>query len=310
MPNGQLSDDYPSQYTSSSHNHTPSDASQHSGKLNDSRGQLSAGQLSNNSGDDIGLGEKSATKSRATRNSLDAKPSNSTASSKPRKSYKLQRQMLHQKSKTSTSSSDLYKEGALEESDRRNGDERLPKGEESEVLENGDVPKVHAENCALNSHSHSMDDNQEHNWSYTSSGGLSRNIHSHSNSFDGVKSTVGHTSSLPRTLQFVSVTTSTPPDGESTERMVTTEEGEQCREIDIGAVILKSQKSQGGFMASQDHTHTHSVDNNLSESKGHPMARFVSVDIDRRMLIFSIHAVWKAVGLLRTLTSTFLSFYI
>ena len=279
MSNGQLSDDYPSHYTSSSHNHTPSDASQHSGKLNDSRGQLSAGQLSNNSVDDIGLGEKPATKIYGTRNgttSDSVKPSSSsTSTSKPRKSYKLQRELLHKKSKTSISSSDLYMGGVYEEVDGRNGDQRFCKGDEPELLVNGDAPKVIKERSS-NVHSHSMDeDNQDQNRSYNSSG-HSRNIHSHSNSFDGTKGAAAHTSSLPMSLQFVSVTTSAPADDESTERLVTTDEGEQYREIDIGAAIAKSQGG-GLSMASQDHTHNHSFDNSLSETKGRPLARYVSI---------------------------------
>ncbi len=253
LSNGQLSDDWSSPCTGSSHNHTPSDASQHSSKLNDSRGQLSTGQLSLNSIDEsravTGGEEFGASGSHTYRNggsSVDIRYTGTTANSKPRRSYQSQRQKLHQsRTKASSSNLELHTAGT------------------TELVGGRGVVQEAEEGSVVVAHSHSVDDeNGVQNVN-------TRTLHSHSSSFDEAsKTSVSHTSSLPVPYQFV-----TSPSSDSTERLVTTEEGEQYREIDIGAAIRKSQPGYGLGGASQGHIH--SVDDQLNDSKGRPLMRYV-----------------------------------
>lgn len=116
--NGQLPEDWHSHYTSSSsHEPTPSDTSQLSGKLNDSRGHLSGGQLSGQSGDELrtsGDGMTSSNHAAASpastsQNSSNLKRSTSTNSNSGKRAvrgYKSQRALLH-KTRNKNSQSDI-----------------------------------------------------------------------------------------------------------------------------------------------------------------------------------------------------------
>lgn len=280
LPNGQLSDGCSSPYTGSSHNHTPSDVSQHSSKLNGSRGQLSTGQLSGQSCEEFRVpGDCSTTSSHAVRNgsSADLKRSTSTTSNTGQKKalhgYKSKRELLHKgRSKKSLSEVDGATSSSADQSEGRSTDHRYSKGEESVAIVNGHVDDGSNGRFVPLVHDSSTID-QDHHGDGHSRAQYPHHPLSKSDSVGAARTTGSHISN-PR-LQFIPVGSPGPQDIQDTQ-LVTTEEGEQYREVDIEAAI---RKSQGGALSLASQGHTHSVDDQLNEAKMHtgPFTRYVRV---------------------------------
>lgn len=273
MSNGQLSDGCYSPYTGSSHNHTPSDASQYSNKLNGSRGQLSTGQLSGQSCEEFRVpGDGMMSSNHAGRGSnADLRRSTSTTSTSGQKKalhgYKSKRELLH-KGRSKKSLMDV--EGATSSVDQsdgvRNEDHRLSRGEDSVPMVNGSVDEGGSGRLGTLAHANSVDHSRDSSPPQVSHRPLTK-----ADSAGAVR-TIGVHTSNPR-LQFVSV--ASPGPAEPLEpRLVTTEQGEQYREVDIEEAI---RKSQGGVLSLASQSHVHSVDDQLDEAKARtgPFSRYV-----------------------------------